>query len=196
VAGGNNQSFKENPLDFMRRNFIHTASNGHVMGVGQFGIKRIASAGEHGGAGVMLGNFTSTSYFAHPLGAFFLLAQPQHDNVAALPNTVDFMFTNHMNGCQFLAYGPDRHNLTIEHNNYFGGVGGSYAGRRAVLDGHAFVFTLEPGGTSGALGGGRHGYIAQGGANVIGVRDAALGWQFFVRTHADAPFPAPVSGPH
>lgn len=196
MPGGNNESFKENPLDFMRRNFLHTASNGHVMGVGQFGIKPITSAGAHGGAHAMLGNFTSTSYFSHPIGAFFLLAQQQHDNMAELPNTVDFMFTNHMNGGQFLAYGPDRHALTIEHNNYFGGVGGTYAGRREILAGHAFVFTLEPGGANGVLGGGRNGYIAQNGANVIGVRNAALGWQFYVRTSSDAPFPAPVSGPH
>ena len=32
-------------------------------------------------------------------------------------NTVDRFVTNDLSGCQFMAYGPSRDNLTVEHNN-------------------------------------------------------------------------------
>ena len=49
--------------------------------------------------------------------AFLPTAAPNADNSCALPNDVDFFLTADMRGCQFLAYGADRNNLTVEHDN-------------------------------------------------------------------------------
>ncbi|MDQ8021123.1 MAG: hypothetical protein REI94_04745 [Moraxellaceae bacterium] len=184
MAGGLNKSFINNPTGFMASNFIHVpvgAGGGALMqGVSQFGLTTI------GGGGCILGNFASNSYFAHPIHAFFLLANPNAYNTQVLPLNADVMFTNHLNGCQFLAYGPDRNNVTVEHNNWLNGPASNYTNRAAAIAGagHGFFFQLRPGIE----------YNVMDGANVVGVRGPG-GWQFYVRHDANAN-PGPVTGPH
>ena len=52
-------------------------------------------------------------YYARPVA--------NNNNLYALPTQQPdeyYMLTDAMNGCQFLAYGPDRQHVTVEHNNY------------------------------------------------------------------------------
>jgi hypothetical protein len=184
MAGGLNKQFMANPVFFMRHHFIHVpvGAGGGLLanGRGRFGLTAIA----HGGC--MLGNFASTSLFAHPIDAYFLLANPNNLNVQALPNNVRFMFTNHLNGCQFLAYGPNRNNLTVEHNNWLAGPAANYPNRVNAIAaaGHAYFFRVRPG----------IDYNIMQGANVVGVRGGG-GWQFYVRRNANIN-PGMITGPH
>jgi len=61
--------------------------------------------------------------------AFYLGAAPNQDNRIALSNTHSLFLTADMSGCQFLAYGNNRNNLTVEHNNYLRGGVAAYINR-------------------------------------------------------------------
>jgi len=110
--------------------------------------------------------------------AFLLFAGPNGNNTAALPNNVGLFLTSDMHGCQFMAYGPDRNNLTVEHNNFIGDPT-QYATRYATIQAqnHAVFIALRPVQNAQPA---ANEYNFQLGANVIGMRKAD-GWHFFVR---------------
>jgi hypothetical protein len=94
--------------------------------------------------------------------------------------------TADMSGCQFLAYGPDRNNLTVEHNNYFGPGAASYVARYNLIHGagHAVFMALRP---SAVVTAQADEYYIIEGANVIGVKKPD-GWHFYARTRTDRGF--------
>lgn len=110
--------------------------------------------------------------------AFLLFAGPNAANAAALPNDVDRFITNDLSGCQFMAYGPDRNNLTVEHNNYIAN-NAQYALQYAAIQAqnHAVFIALRPVNNANPN---ADEYNFQLGANVVGVRKAD-GWHFYVR---------------
>ncbi|MEM7422294.1 MAG: hypothetical protein AAF334_01150 [Pseudomonadota bacterium] len=110
--------------------------------------------------------------------AFLLTADPNSDNSHALPNDVNFFLTADMHGCQFLAYGADRNNLTVEHNNYFANPA-NYAVQHAAINGggHNVMIALRPANVAAPA---ADQYNFPMGANVVGVRKAD-GWHFYVR---------------
>jgi hypothetical protein len=192
VAGGLNKEFIAGPVQFMASNFIYAPDNGLVNGVGQLGLTSVSTRPTKS---CRIGPFASTTpeasskwhgFGSHPISAYYLLGHPQQDNANVLPTTVRFMLTMHLSGCQFLAYGPDRFNVTVEHNNYIGGIGGDYVAHHAQIQGanHPYFFALRPG----------IDYDPMLLANVVGIRDAN-GWHFYVRTRAFTQ-PGPVTGPH
>lgn len=117
--------------------------------------------------------------------AFYLAALPNQDNNVALTNTSSLFLTADLSGCQFLAYGPDRNNLTVEHNNYIGG-GVTYAGRYAAIQGanHAVFMALRP---STVVTANADEYYIIEGANIVGQKRAD-GWHFFARKRSDRGF--------
>ena len=190
MAGGLNKEFIKSPAAFMRDNFIYAPDNGLVNGVGMLGLTEVSTRPTKS---CRIGRFASTTAQAgpkwyntgsHPIQAYYLLGLPQQDNAHALPNNVPFMLTMHLSGCQFLAYGPDRHNVTVEHNNYFNNVGGTYPNRAALHAHDPFFFQVRP----------HIEYNPMQLANVVGVR-LATGWHFYLRTQAFAN-PGVVTGPH
>jgi hypothetical protein len=191
MAGGLNKEFIIGPVAFMQQNFIYAPDNGLVNGPGQFGLTEVSTRPTKS---CRIGNFASTTAQAstrwhgkgsHPISAYYLLGLPNNDNMQALPNHVPYMFTMHLSACQFLAYGPDRNNVTVEHNNYIGNPA-LYAARQLLIAGanHPFFFQVRPGVE----------YNPMQLANVVGMRTGA-GWQFYLRTQAFAQ-PGPVTGPH
>lgn len=118
--------------------------------------------------------------------AFYLGAAPNQDNSVALSNTNNLFLTADLSGCQFLAYGPDRNNLTVEHNNYFAGGGATYLARYNLVHGggHNVFIALRPSAIPTQQA--NEYYIIEG-ANIIGVRKAD-GWHFYARTRTDRGF--------
>ncbi len=191
MAGGLNKEFIGGTEQFMRGNFIYAPDNGLVNGPGQFGLTEVSTRPTKS---CRIGNFASTTALAsstchgkgsHPIRAYYLLGLPNNNNSYALPNDVPFMITMHLSGCQFMAYGPDRDHVTVEHNNYITAPG-NYALRQGVVAAanHAFFFQVRPGIE----------YQPMQLANVVGIR-GGTGWQFYLRTQAFTQ-PGPVTGPH
>jgi hypothetical protein len=120
--------------------------------------------------------------------AFFLAAAPNNDNSAALPNGTPRFLTCDLSGCQFLAYGPNRNNLTVEHNNYVGGGGVNYTNRYNLINGqgHAVFIALRPNFAAPQFPAVDE-YDPTLGANVVGVY-TGTGWHFYARKKTDRQF--------
>lgn len=181
MAKGMNTEFMANPAGFISNRWLMVPSViGLNNGAGTFGIY------PNGNHGAIVRPFVRNSYWSHPMRAYYLKPAPNAENSHVLPNDVSYMFTDTMNGCQFLAYGPDRNNVTVEHNNYFGGTAANYVTRRNLIQGagHAFYWEVRP----------NQEYNPLQGAVVIGVR-SGVGWQFYLRLNANMAFNA-ATGPH
>jgi hypothetical protein len=89
-----------------------------------------------------------------------------------------------MSGCQFLAYGPNRNHLTVEHNNYFRSGGATYVKRYNQVQGagHAIFISLWP--SANVTQYPDEYYIIEG-ANVVGVKKADR-CHFYSRTRTDS----------
>ncbi|MEQ9917125.1 hypothetical protein ABRQ01_10675 [Pectobacterium aroidearum] len=116
-------------------------------------------------------------YYAH--------AVANNDNIYILPTQQPnkyYMLTDAMNGCQFLAYGPNRQHVTVEHNNYIGN-NANYAARLQTIAGqnHAYFFHISAEGNNIPNGL----YNAQQGINIVGEYTTANGWRFWVRDRID-----------
>ena len=118
--------------------------------------------------------------------AFYLAAAPNSDNSCALASTSTRFLTADLSGCQFLAYGPDCNNLTVEHNNYFAGGAVTYAARYNLVHGaaHNVFMALRP---SAVVTQQADEYYIIEGANIVGVRKPD-GWHFYARTRTDRAF--------
>ena len=118
--------------------------------------------------------------------AFYLSALPNQNNAAALSNQHSLFLTADLSGCQFLAYGPDRHHLTVEHNNYFAGGHAAYQARYDFIRsaGHNIVLALRPSAKETQQA--DEYYIIEG-ANIVGLKKAD-GWHFYARTRTDRAF--------
>jgi hypothetical protein len=160
-----NSDFSANPAKFIIDHVV-LVPGGINAGEGRFVLT------ENSAVSCLLKGSTSVS----DLRGFHAEPAPNDDNVFALPVTVDFMFTDLVNGCQFVAYGPDRQHVTVEHNNYIGNPG-NYATRLATItaQNHAYFFSL------------RHNmdYDPMQGANVLGNYTRTNGWRFWVRQRQD-----------
>lgn len=113
---------------------------------------------------------------AGDLRGFYVKPLPNANNAFALPVTSDYMFTDLLNGCQFLAYGLDRFNVTVEHNNFIDAPA-NYPARYDAVHGanHPYFFSFRPG----------IDYDIKQGACIIGTFDPGSGWHFWVRQRVD-----------
>ncbi|EFA7747765.1 TPA: hypothetical protein OF519_005169 [Escherichia coli] len=115
-------------------------------------------------------------YYVHPIA---------NNNVYSLPSQQRgkyYMFTDAMNGCQFLAYGPDRQHITVEHNNYIS-YHDNYITRLNFIkeQQHNYFFHLSAGGNDIPNGL----YNSLQGINIVGEYTTINGWRFWVRDHVD-----------
>ena len=118
------------------------------------------------------------AYYAKPLA--------NNNNEYALPTQIPspyFMLTDGMNGCQFIAYGPDRQHVTVEHNNFIANPA-NYATRlnQVQQQNHAYLFHIS-GGVNNQITNGT--YNRMQGINIIGDYTKASGWRFWVRDRVD-----------
>ena len=94
---------------------------------------------------IRVGAYSAGLFDFDAFKAFLLTAAPNPDNSCALPNDVDLFLTADMRGCQFLAYGADRNNLKVEHNNCIAAPANYGARHGAVAGGgHATMISLRP----------------------------------------------------
>ncbi|HXC06993.1 MAG TPA: hypothetical protein VNZ86_19675 [Bacteroidia bacterium] len=167
--------FLANPIAFMRTQSILipaqvTGGNGHF---------QFAAQGAHAAVLQNAGAGNIPGYYAQPVA--------NNNNVFALPTqqpATYSMLTDAMNGCQFLAYGPDRQHITIEHNNFIGNPA-LYAARlnTITLQNHAYFLHLTATGVNNIPGGT---YDPASGLNVVGQYTTANGWRFYVRDNVGA----------
>ncbi len=102
-----------------------------------------------------------------------------------------FMFTDSMTGCQFIAYGSSRFDITVEHNNYLAlslqKPDGEQKSRDAYAKrlsdvmklGNPFFMNLSPGDEIDVCN--RQTYKADPGASILGVFKPTVGWQFWIK---------------
>ena len=145
------------------------------------GSFRFEDAGAGGGGNLL--KVATWSDLLDYFNGFYLGALPNQDNGAALSNTNSLFLTADLSGCQFLAYGPDRNNLTVEHNNYFAGGAASYLARYNLINGagHNVFIAFRP---SSIVTMQADEYYVIEGANIVGVKKHD-GWHFYARTRTD-----------
>ncbi|MGD1845074.1 MAG: hypothetical protein ACFB10_06740 [Salibacteraceae bacterium] len=164
--------FLNNYGSFMKNHAI-LIPNQTTAGVGTF---KFAAQGQHA---VLLQNTGS-------INGIYVKPQPNHNNVYTLPAEQEapyYMFTDQMTGCQWMAYGPSRHDLTVEHNNFINNPN-QYAQRLQHIQAqnHAYCWHISAGVNNIAQGS----YNAQDGLNILGEYTPTNGWRFFVRDRAGA----------
>jgi hypothetical protein len=71
-----------------------------------------------GGDGVPSLMLEDGSGVFNAIEAYYLVADCGQAKTMALGNQADYFFTDNFSGCQFTAYGNDRHNVTVCHSNY------------------------------------------------------------------------------
>ncbi len=171
----NNTDFAANPAQFIVTKAI-LIPGGINAGAGRFNLA------DNGNASCLLQATNSPrdlrGYYAKPL--------PNANNDFALPTTSDYMFTDLLNGCQFMAYGADRQHVTVEHNNFIT-TPANYAARYLTVHGagHAYFFGMRP----------VTDYNALQGLCIIGTYDRQNGWRFWVRQRVDLARGV-LAGPH
>lgn len=131
MSEGLNTAFMKDPEHFLGANYWSiegAAYDGQQRlrytldgeGVGQFDLCRHL-AGLHS---VSLRNFSNVGFFEkgwfeEAITAYYLPSRTDQDSRMHLLRKAKYFFTDIMNGCSFLAYGNNRHGVTVEHNNRF-----------------------------------------------------------------------------
>ncbi|OHX10392.1 hypothetical protein BI347_21640 [Chromobacterium sphagni] len=167
--------FLENPQGFMRSQAILIPAQVSP-GNGKY---QFSAQGAH--AAVLQSTAASPNipgFYAHPVA--------NNINLFVLPTQQParyYMFTDGMNGCQFLAYGPDRQHITVEHNNFISDPA-RYAARLAevMAQRHAYLLHISPSGVNNIPAGQ---YNSQQGVNIVGEYAQANGWRFWARDRVD-----------
>ena len=169
-----NQDFERSPFGFIRTKVILIPA-GILAGEGRF---RLA---ENAAQSCLL----QASRDPSDLKGYYVKPEPNSNNQYQLSNLVNFMFTDAMNGCQFIVYGPDRHHVTVEHNNFFNNPG-QYQQREQQVrqQNHPYFFILRP----------HQDYNPLQGVCIIGTYDKTNGWRFFIRQRVDQN-EGPLMGP-
>lgn len=117
---------------------------------------------------------------------YYVKPVANNNNEFALPTQQPgtyYMLTDQMNGCQFIAYGPDRQHVTVEHNNFINDPG-QYALRLAAIQAThpAYLFHMTAGAANNINAGV---YNSMQGVNIVGYYTAGAGWNFRVRDRVD-----------
>ena len=169
-----NQDFERNPFGFIGTKVI-LVPGGIPAGEGRF---RLAENTAHS-------CLLQASQNPADLKGYYVKPEPDAINRYPLSNLVNFMFTDCLNGCQFIAYGPDRHHVTVEHNNFLHNPG-QYQQQEGQVrqQNHPYFFILRP----------HQDYNTQQGACIVGTYDRTNGWRFFVRLRVDQD-QGPLTGP-
>jgi hypothetical protein len=93
-----------------------------------------------------------------------------------------YMFTDAMNGCQFLAYGPDRQHVTVEHNNFIDD-NDRYVERLQYITDQNYPYFYHISAGLNNIPNGTYNFMQ--GVNIVGEYTVANGWYFSVRDRVD-----------
>ncbi len=120
------------------------------------------------------------------INGFYVHPVANNNNIYILPTQQPdtyYMLTDGMNGCQFIAYGPDRQHITVEHNNFINNAA-NYTTRLNYIANQNFNYFFHiSAGTANNIPNGA--YIPMQGINIIGEYRAVNGWRFWVRDRVD-----------
>lgn len=160
-----NEEFRKDPLNFLLKYNLSV-----VDGVMRTGPQRVGFSADQ--ERVLLRRFDGEpNRNDNPLDIYFLLALPDAENHALNFGQTDrnYFFTSTLSGCQVLIYGPDKKNLSIQHNNDLKGVG-EYERYFAKIPENNINVRVHNGGmydiTQDDIG------------NIVGVRNES-GWNFY-----------------
>lgn len=117
---------------------------------------------------------------------YYVKPVANNNNVFALPTQQPgtyYMLTDGMNGCQFIAYGPDRQHVTVEHNNFINNPL-NYAARlnQVQQNNNPYLFNIGAGANDNVPTGI---YDPAHGINIVGEYTTANGWRFWIRDRVD-----------
>ncbi|NEN97362.1 MAG: hypothetical protein F6K50_18070 [Moorea sp. SIO3I7] len=117
-------------------------------------------------------------YYVHPIA--------NNENKYILPTQNQkpyYMFTDQMNGCQFIAYGPDRQHVTVEHNNFINDRT-KYVVRLKEIQNQnpAYLFHMSAGANDDIV---NSIYNSQHGVSIVAEYNSTNGWSFRVRDRVD-----------
>ncbi|MCC3409690.1 MAG: hypothetical protein JGK17_29895 [Microcoleus sp. PH2017_10_PVI_O_A] len=117
-------------------------------------------------------------YYVHPVA--------NNNNIYALPTQQKgtyYMITDGMNGCQFLAYGPDRQHITVEHNNFINDPANYDVRLKQIQQQNPkYLFHISAGSKDQIANGI---YDRAHGINIVGEYTIINGWRFWVRDRVD-----------
>lgn len=172
-----NSDFYSNTKYFMQNRAILTPSSINA----KMGDFQLITEGNYAS---LLSKATSSD----KIPGYFVKAMPNSINEYALPtqqSDLFVMYTDQLNGCQFIAYGPDRQHIVVEHNNFISNPA-LYAERlrEVIAQKPEFLFYMSPGDTNNIL---NHTYNKLQGLNIVGRYSKAAGWSFYVRDRLDMP---------
>jgi hypothetical protein len=116
MAGGLNKEFMSDPVAFLDKYMFSVKDQDLATGVVELGFINVSGGGNR----LQLGKFAG-GLAGNKIKAYFLKAVPDQVNPGTIDSTTDatYFFTSTIQGCQFLANGASRTNLSVEHNNYF-----------------------------------------------------------------------------
>jgi hypothetical protein len=94
-----------------------------------------------------------------------------------------YMFTDQMNGCQFIAYGSNRQHVTVEHNNFINNPAKYDERLNKIRQEHPkYLFHMSAGANDQITNGI---YDRQHGVNIVSEYTTTNGWRFWVRDRVD-----------
>lgn len=191
MTDGLNQQFKLDPERFLSsRKSIDTTKTQHGSGYaidarGIVSLDMTAYSPSQVAVAQAASGFFSSVFNEPPIKAYYLPAQYNTTQSMRLGDDCDYFFTDIITGCQFMAYGNSRHDLTVAHVN--------------ALDRGAVVYDREAAGVRAQrfpieIIHGQRQYRAdlseEDGANsvvtIIGWRRAD-GWHFYARQCVNSP---------
>lgn len=122
MSNGLNQRFKLNPVEFLSSYWdINSSQPQYGIGYG-IDVNGIACLDLHEIAPETAAIKKAASGFSSlvaeaSIKAYYLPAQVDKTTSLQLGRDADYFFTDTITGCQFMAYGNNRHNLTVCHVN-------------------------------------------------------------------------------
>lgn len=126
MAGGNNELFRNNPLDYFRKHQLMIspqAIGSQALRNGTMDIDLVSVDPQMPDC-IRLEDFNLRKHHtslrlkpAQPVRAYFLAAVYDNASTLRITNERNYLFTADLSGCLFAAYGANANDLTVEHVN-------------------------------------------------------------------------------
>src|SRR5471032_985440 len=140
MANGLNQQFINDPERFLSGcKSIDTAKTQHgsSYAIDANGIASLDMTA-YSPSQVMVKQADGGFFSETPISAYYLPSQVNQTMFMNLSNGSDFFFTDLITGCQFMAYGYNRHNLRVCHVNALDEGAADYERAAAGIRSHRF----------------------------------------------------------
>jgi hypothetical protein len=187
MTNGLNQQFINDPERFLSGcKSIDTAKTQHGSGyaIDANGIASLDMVA-YSPSQVMVKQADGRFFSETPIRAYYLPSQVNQTMSMNLGSNSNFFFTDLITGCQFMAYGNNRHNLTVCHINALDEGAPAYERAAAGIRSHRFPIEIIHGPSQY-----RAGLSAVDGPNsvvtVVGWRRTD-GWHFYARQCVNSP---------